>query len=129
MFYLIYQIVQNNVCNSRKQNTYNPFLKFYISEVMIAVRFLCLVIKLSLHTFVLWFLSHRLIFDKGQANSCLIHFYKRFQIKLLLPSPKVGLLELLRRPVEQQQQQKGTPDLSGHSVSPLVPGGLDNQGG
>ena len=50
------------------------------------------------------------------------------EIKLLLPGPKVGLLELLRRPVEQQQQRKGFPDLSGHSFSPLVPGGLDNQG-
>ena len=37
-----------------------------------------------------------------QAYSCLIHFYKRFQIKLLLPGPKVGPIKLLRRPVLRQ---------------------------
>ena len=59
----------------------------------------------------------------------MIHFYKRFQIRLLLPGPIVGLIELLRRPVEQQQkQQRGCPELRRLSFSPLVPGGLDNQG-
>ena len=34
----------------------------------------------------------RLLSRKGQANNCLIHFYKRFQIKSILPGPIVDLI-------------------------------------
>ena len=63
-----------------------------------------------------------------QAYNCLIHFYKRFQIKLKLPGPKVGLIKLLRRPI-QPKQTRGAPELRLLRFLPLVTGTTRGSGG